>query len=260
MLEAFVDGTLREIAAGAAPTPVALTVLLRVYAVTGRDDLASVLGSALGSAAAVSRDREPAARRAEWLRLYGEAARLTDDRRLHDAAEAIAAGLRETPGSCAEQAAAVQAVLGACSILDAQRFAPAAIDQLERLIVADYEPGDGLRGRTIDEVAAVALALLAAFDVTGRLAYPMLAEELMRGARADLATAPLTTRCAAARVLSRLARLHADDGYRGTAVVAPGADYGADSRALLDAVAACCREPDERAACALALTECGERS
>lgn len=263
MLEPFVDATLDALASGRSPSPVALTVLLRVYAATGRDDLERALGASLATAAGASHEHEPLATRAGWLRLYAEAARLSDDPRLRHAAETLASGLQAAAAAatlCADRADAVEAVLAACRAIDARRFAPPAVEELERLVTADYAPGSGLRGRSAGDSVAVALALVAAFEVTGRLAYPMLAEELIRAVRHEVADESLSTCCAAARVLGRLALLHDDEGYRATAVLAPEADYAADSRTLLDRIASRRRTPEEDAAYALALTECGERS
>jgi hypothetical protein len=71
----------------------------------------------------------------------------------------------------------------------------------------------------------------------------MLAEELMQGIGrseggvggdrlADIRP-DFMTNCEAARVLARLARLHADADYRKAAVVAPNADYRRDAARLL---------------------------
>ena len=63
---------------------------------------------------------------------------------------------------------------------------PRAIDELEHAVAASYRPGEGLvgsgpaagRGSADDHVRA-ASALLTAFEMTGRLPYSMLAEELI---------------------------------------------------------------------------------
>ena len=69
-----------------------------------------------------------------------------------------------------------------------------AIDQLERVVGGGYRPGDGLvarsatasrrRGSVADHVRG-ASALLTALELTGRLPYSMLAEELIAIAGRD---------------------------------------------------------------------------
>ncbi len=62
-----------------------------------------------------------------------------------------------------------------------------AIDQLERVVGGSYRPGeglvrdlDGVRARgSVDDHVRGASALLTAFEITGRLPYSMLAEELI---------------------------------------------------------------------------------
>src|SRR5207344_999318 len=91
-----------------------------------------------------------------------------------------------------------------------------------------YQPGEGVRGGLINQVRA-ASALLTAFEITGRLPYSMLAEELMQTAGRTAPDGPdpdtIVVHCEAARVLCRLATLHDDAGYRNSAIIAPGADY-----------------------------------
>jgi hypothetical protein len=85
----------------------------------------------------------------------------------------------------------------------------------------------------IDQVRASAV-LLTAFELTGRLPYSMLAEELIQHAqhqpwdRSDVVVS-----CETARVLCRLAALHDDPEYRGAAVIADGADYRGDAARLV---------------------------
>jgi hypothetical protein len=78
--------------------------------------------------------------------------------------------------------------------------------------------------------------LLTAFDVSGRLPYPMLAVELMQTASGRPSHA-FEEQCDAARVWCRLAALHASAGYRDAAVVAPNADYQADAIRMLSELA-----------------------
>jgi hypothetical protein len=78
--------------------------------------------------------------------------------------------------------------------------------------------------------------LLTAYGLSGRLPYSMLAEELVHQAN-RMAAPDFVTACLAARVLCRLAALHADPEYRARAVVTPHADYGRDAARLLSAAA-----------------------
>jgi len=81
-----------------------------------------------------------------------------------------------------------------------------------------------------------ASALITAFELTGRLPYSMLAEELIAiTGREPLEGADLEIHCEAARALCRLARLHDDSDYRGAAVIATGADYRAQAARILSA-------------------------
>jgi uncharacterized protein YyaL (SSP411 family) len=113
---------------------------------------------------------------------------------------------------------------------------PPAIDQLEHVIGGAYQPGAGVRGGLINQVRA-ASALLTAFEITGRLPYSMLAEELMQTARRtppdDADPETIVVYCEAARVLCRLAALHEDPAYRGVAVIAGDADYRGDAARIL---------------------------
>ena len=89
----------------------------------------------------------------------------------------------------------------------------------------------------------------------------MLAEELIQDARrGPWDEGDLIVHCGAARVLCRLAALHADDAYRGAAVIATGADYRGDASRILESQSARALDrarsgPDESAAYALALGE-----
>jgi len=68
----------------------------------------------------------------------------------------------------------------------------------------------------------------------------MLAEELVRHARAELlnsSAVPFSTACGAASALSRMAALHQVTEYRSAAVIAPDADYARDAVRLLERAA-----------------------
>ena len=224
--------------------PLPLLFLLHYYRATDRADVGDALGRALAAAHARHRSDRSTRGRAAWLTLFVDAAALSDDERLLDAASALVDELAaEWPrsGAIDETAASIDACLRAAVAIDAQAMAPRAIDELERVIGAAYRPGGGIAhttdaaarvpGTAADHVAAAA-ALLTAHDVSGRLPYSMLAEELMQGAPTDAAR-PFDVDCGAARVLCRLAALHDDPDYRQAAVVTPDADYRRDAERIL---------------------------
>ncbi|MEQ1729385.1 MAG: hypothetical protein ABL982_13500 [Vicinamibacterales bacterium] len=158
--------------------------------------------------------------RMQWLRLLAEAATLSDDEQLRSTVT---------------------------------RELPDGVDALESLVRRSYEPGDGLLG--LDGAAHVrcASALLAAFDLSGRLPYAMLAEELLRHARrhwfhheSGAFEVDFGANCVALRVLCRIALLHADPDYLAAAVIAPESDAEGDARALATTLEARSGEhPDE---------------
>jgi hypothetical protein len=131
-------------------------------------------------------------------------------------------------------AASIDACLRASTVVGATVIVPPAIDELERIVGATYRPGAGVVGGAPAAHVAAASMLLTAFELTGRVPYPMLAEELVqsacrRGGPAD----DLAAACAAARVFCRLQALHGDEAYVRAAVIAPHAEYGADAARLL---------------------------
>ena len=108
------------------------------------------------------------------------------------------------------------------------------IDELERVVGIAYEPGDGVaqtlstRTRSTGDLAthvAVAHALLRAYDVSGRLAYPMLAEELMQESLRTRTESGTLSTVEGARVLIRLTDLQRDPDYRAVAVTRDDAAY-----------------------------------
>lgn len=235
-----------------APEPLALAFLLRRYLATDRDDLRDALGDALAPAFAHAARETRGLECAAWLTLFAEASAISDDDRLPSAVAALMADLRRAWPSTdvvEDGMASVDACLRAAHLVDPQELVPAAIDELERIVGHAYQPGDGIahtlhtgharvraRGTLGDHVRS-ASALLTAFEISGRLPYSMLAEELMQTARRDEQTAAdFAARCEAARVLCRLAALHADEAYRAAAVIAPEVDYRADAERLLTAL------------------------
>ena len=167
------------------------TLLLRGYLATGRDDLGDALGVALAQALVRADADTTALGRAAWLTLFVEASIIADDERLLPAAAALSAALQASWPTLTRIAERVGAGRGVSArrrrSFPATSLVPRAIDELEHAVGASYRPGDGLRraasraagrGSAEDHVRA-ASALLTAFELTGRLPYSMLAEELI---------------------------------------------------------------------------------
>lgn len=262
------DVAARAVAAVAGEEPIGAAVamfLLRHYLATGAPELGEVLGLALAQALAFADGETTVIGRAEWLTLLVEATALADDERIVPAVARLAAALRATwPAGTRvdEGSASVEACLRASALLGPGDLIQEAIDHLERVVGGSYRPGDGLvltsdgtrtRGSFDDHVRS-ASALLTAFELTGRLPYSMLAEELIAIAgREPASDADLVTSCEAARVLCRLAALHDDPEYRGAAVIATGADYRAAASRILAAQSARARAGTTSAAAAYGL-------
>ena len=246
--------------------PVALTLLVRRYHATDRADLADALGPALARAV----EREPAPLESTtsqpaddpgWLMLFAEASAVSEDARLREAAAGVMSRLRDQWGrshAVEPLALSVDVCLRACDMFDPQELVPNAVDELERIVGAGYVPGAGIaqdvshpngaRGRLGDHVRT-ASALLTAHEITGRLPYAMLGEELIQFSRRTLwdeqdggfyeqagaRVKPFALNCEAARVLCRLAALLRTQEYANAAVVAPDADYGRDAVRTLSA-------------------------
>jgi len=186
--------------------PDTLRFLLRHYVAEGdplvRDRVEAGLTAGLDLAA---RHSDPC-RRLQWVRLLGEAAVLSDDPRLREAV------VRELPG---------------------------AIEGLETRVRRTYEPGEGLSGEPCAAQLACASALLDAFDLSGRLPYAMLADELLQFARrtwwndgSGAYGADCEVNGVALGVTCRLIALHADPEYRSVAVLPPGGVYRGDAARL----------------------------
>jgi hypothetical protein len=191
--------------------PEAVLFLLRRYVATG--DLAVRAAAEAGltaGLASLDAERDPW-RRIEWLHALGDAASVSDGSEL-------------------------AALVG--------RALPGAVDAMEHAVRQAYEPGDGLVGASCRAHLAAASALLAAFDMTGRLPYPMLAEELLLACRRrwwNEATARFDVDAGAdpvaARVLCRLAALQADSEYAGRVRVAHERRHRRDAQRLLSTLA-----------------------
>jgi hypothetical protein len=255
VVDAVVDPVVDPIAREDVRDAAVPTFLLRCYLSnegfsTDGVDVRDALGVALAQALALAGGDATVIGRAAWLTLLVEATAVAEDERMLPAAAELIAGLEaEWPAQTRidEASASVEACLRAAEIVDPEPLVQDAIDQLERVIGGSYRPGDGLvRERdgirlrcSFDDHVRGASALLTAFELTGRLPYSMLAEELMVIARRERPPdADLVIQCEAARVLCRLAALHDDPGYRGAAVIATGADYRADASRILAAQSA----------------------
>ncbi len=253
-------------AAGGPLGPDAVTLLARAWTESGRADIGEATGLEVArvlQAVAGPRSWRPiptegrsdeASERAAWLALLVDVASLSDDARLAPAIEqissAIAAGW---PGSDRLGAAmrGVDACLRAALVLQPS-IARAAVDELERLVACAYRPGRGVLARCgeaepggLEDHVQAAAAFVTAYRVAGRLPYAMLADDLMQFARrswwTDLAEPATLTEvaglCGAARVLGRLAAIHADPQYAKAAIVREGYEHVADAERLLSATA-----------------------
>lgn len=245
-VELVSGAVLEALARGETPTADALRMMLRGYVATGRDDFRDAIEPALAQALEIAADSASDAS-PRWLMLFAEAAQASDDARLQDAATMLAASVRTNWGGAQPlgvTAASVDAYLRAFPVLDSPDSGNAhhvqeAVDELERLVSAAYEPGESVSGTLADQMS-VAAALLTAFSLTDRLPYSMLAEELVQHARPALLAAeplPFALGCDAAAVLSRMAVLHQLEAYRAVAVIAPDAHYADDAALLLERLA-----------------------
>ena len=189
------------------PSPSAVTFLIRRYVVSGRDEIRRAVETGLGRAlelAAIERDPR---RRCQWLGVFAEAAAISDDERI-----------TEPFGS----------------------LLPSTIDDLENLVRKSYEPGEGFLGARVDDQLHSAAAFLTAFDLTARLPYSMLAEELLQTARRTdwdevrgAFRGDFAVNAIAVQILCRLQALHRDDAYMASAVVARDSAYEHDAESIL---------------------------
>lgn len=224
-LDAVIAYVRGAVAASDTIEPVAVRFLLSQYVATARDDLSTTVGEALGRALQ-QHEAVAATPRRGWLLLFADACRWSDDERLPAAAAQLLAAHTATTADEIEATLSAAATLG-----DGTRLA-SAVDDLERLIGRGYEPGDGVASA---DPFVVASALLTGFQVTSRLPYAMLAEELVQTSRRQGGPpGEIESACGAAHVLGRLASLHADSEYVNAAVIARDADYRGDGARLLD--------------------------
>lgn len=193
------------------PTPAVATLLVREYVRRGGDDLRGAAEAALAAGLeAFGADPDPCVRM-QWLRAFAESAAWAED---------------EALGRWADAAL------------------PGALEALESFVRRDYEPGEGLLGRSLGEHLLCAASLLAGFDMSGRLPYAMLAEELVQACRRGWWDGTRSryrgdeaANCRAARVLCGLAALHEDPDYVRRAVVAPAQAYRQEASLILSGLA-----------------------
>jgi uncharacterized protein YyaL (SSP411 family) len=188
-------------------SPSAVLFLLRRYTASGRHDLRDAIEAGLTQGLdAMDGERDPRTR-CQWLGVFAEAAAISDDERL---------------------------------VSSVQSSLSTTIDDLEQLARAAYEPGEGMLGAPLHDQLRSAAAFLTAFELTGRLPYSMLAEELVQVARRlwwddDRGGFGETfgVNANAVQVLCRLAALHRDPDYTASAVVADHPSYVRDAERIL---------------------------
>jgi hypothetical protein len=214
-LDWIADALIGTVEAGA-QSPAAMTFLLRRYAACGRDDIRAAVEVGLTRALEAADAEHDPRRRCEWLGVFAQAATLSDDERLE---QRVRTALRST------------------------------IDDLESFARRAYEPGEGLLGARLDDQLQSASAFLTAFDLTARLPYSMLAEELLQAARRTgwdddrgAFRGDFAVNASATHVLCRLEALHRDPEYTSSAVIATGSSYVDDARRILHRLGPIARE------------------
>jgi hypothetical protein len=266
VIDRLVDGVVQAVRARLVLDPLALRLLMQYYIGTGRESLREVLAQALSDAVEVrfaegNSDGDPA-----WTIAFGEAAALAGDDQI---GQALATEVRRLRAGWPARGAVGPAMRAVGACLHALRLSPSdvspllavadAIDELERCAGAAYRPGEGIAQRidrpdgplgSLRDHVAAADALLAAYALTARLPYPMLAEEIAAAARQrwwdgsgrfvdDGAVGErdgdaILVNCEAAQVLVRLAALEDDPDYRAQVTPSAGADYPGDAGRVLD--------------------------
>jgi hypothetical protein len=130
-----------------APTSAALRFLLRAYAATGRDDVRDAIEPALARALELA-PVAPLDEQPRWLFLLTEAAAMSGDDRLPSAAAVLVLHLRSTWGRDRQPldvaAAGVDACLRTAGLVSTPDLTQSAIDELERIVGAAYQPGCGV--------------------------------------------------------------------------------------------------------------------
>jgi uncharacterized protein YyaL (SSP411 family) len=206
----WIIDTLVHAAAQDQLSPSGLGVLLHHYADVDRADLREAVEHGLSTALEALDEGGDGTARIRWLGVVADAVAWSDDEVLPEAV---------------------------------QRHLAPAIDALEQDVRRSYEPGEGLLDRDLQAHGACAAALLTAFELTGRLPYSMLAEELTQiirrrwwsdahhGIPGDVMATAI-----ASQLFCRLAALHRDPDYAQAAVVHGTPSYEADARDALAAL------------------------
>jgi hypothetical protein len=170
-VEQVTVAVLDALARDEAPTSAALRFLLRAYAASGRDDVRDAIEPALARALELA-PSAPLDEQPRWLFLFAEAAAMSGDDRLPSAAAGLVLRLRSTWGRDEQPldvaATGVDACLRAVGLVSTADLTQSAIDELERIVGAAYQPGYGVSEKLADQIA-VASALLTAHQGTGRL-------------------------------------------------------------------------------------------
>jgi hypothetical protein len=221
--------------------PTALTFLLGRYAATNREDVSEALGQALAAALEEVPSASELVEQTAWTLLFAHAAHVSDDTRVRDAARS---GVEQLRVLCASHVGshdvtnisahlrAVEACLTAAQVVESPTLLGDAVNELEQVVAARYEPGRGMG--TLEDEIATASALLTAYALTGRVPYSMLADELVQIAlRTPWVSKPFEFNCEAALVCVRLAELHRDADYRLAAVTSTNGDYGREAARVL---------------------------
>jgi uncharacterized protein YyaL (SSP411 family) len=219
-LDWIADTILRDLAERRT-SPAAALFLLRRYVDSGRTDLRDASEIALTEGLALCATLRDPVERTDWLGVFADATAISEDERLPETVQ--------------------------------QRLAD-TVDGLEQFVRAAYEPGEGLVGATLIDHLRCSVALLTAFELTGRLPYSMLAEELVRAARrrwwsdAGLFADAVIANCVDAQIACRLAALYRDPDYAESSVIAPDANYEADAHRTLIGLIEIVRDHPEAAA------------
>jgi uncharacterized protein YyaL (SSP411 family) len=228
-LDWIADALIASLTSGTT-SPSAVLYVLRSYTSSGRTALRAAIETGLtGGLLAIAAEPD-SRRRCQWLGVFAEAAAISDDERL---VESVQSQLSST------------------------------IDGLERFIRSSYEPGEVLAGADPTGQMESAAALLTAFELTGRLPYSMLAEELLQIARREWWDGEgggfRGTFCAnaiGAQLCCRLAALHRDADYAASAVLVPSVSYVQDAERILATLAPIAREhPDDVAEYGMAMLD-----
>ena len=142
-IERIVETTIASLDRGEPVDPVSLTFLLRCYGASDRADIRRLLEPALARALDDQGLARTVGERAAWLVLFSDALALSADDRLYDTAASLAKALRGEWGhsfDIAPGAVSVDACLRASRSVELPALVPDAIDELERLAAASYQP------------------------------------------------------------------------------------------------------------------------